>query len=168
VRERPWEIERAVIARLGPPLNSGGNAAHGFYQRVRDARAEFRRRAAERGPKRYEGWLEFRLEDATIDGLLASPNVALLRRYRNGVFHFQRRYFDTRFVGFVQAGEDVVTWVRELNVQFGRFFLEWFEGRRAARGGKALESSDGEQRQNDQAATSPEGADSGGSASDGD
>ncbi|MGH3029404.1 MAG: GIY-YIG nuclease family protein [Gaiellaceae bacterium] len=30
-RQRPWEIEEEVIGRLGPPLNSAGNAAHGFY-----------------------------------------------------------------------------------------------------------------------------------------
>jgi hypothetical protein len=29
-RERPWEIEGAVIALLTPPLNSAGNAAHAF------------------------------------------------------------------------------------------------------------------------------------------
>jgi hypothetical protein len=45
-RELPWEIENDVIARLGPPLNSAGNAAHVFYPRVRAARAEFRSRAA--------------------------------------------------------------------------------------------------------------------------
>jgi hypothetical protein len=45
-RQRPWEIEREVIAELGPPLNSAGNAAHAFYARVHAARAEFRRRAA--------------------------------------------------------------------------------------------------------------------------
>lgn len=45
-RQRPWEIEGDVIAQLGPPLNSAGNAAHAFYPRVRDARAEFRHRAA--------------------------------------------------------------------------------------------------------------------------
>lgn len=44
-RERPWEIEAAVIAQLTPPLNSTGNAAHAFYPAVRSARAEFRRRA---------------------------------------------------------------------------------------------------------------------------
>jgi hypothetical protein len=47
-RQRPWEIESEVIAQLRPPLNSAGNAAHAFYPRVRDARAEFRRRAASR------------------------------------------------------------------------------------------------------------------------
>jgi hypothetical protein len=44
-RERPWETESEVIARLTPPLNSASNAAHAFYPAVRAARAEFRRRA---------------------------------------------------------------------------------------------------------------------------
>jgi hypothetical protein len=43
--ERPWEVESEVIARLTPPLNSTGNAAHPFHPAVRAARAEFRRRA---------------------------------------------------------------------------------------------------------------------------
>jgi hypothetical protein len=46
-RTSPWEIESEVIARLGPPLNSSGNATHAFYPTVRDARAELRRRASE-------------------------------------------------------------------------------------------------------------------------
>jgi hypothetical protein len=46
--ERAWKLEREVIAELRPPLNSAGNAAHAFYPRVHDARAEFRRRAATR------------------------------------------------------------------------------------------------------------------------
>jgi hypothetical protein len=45
---RPWEIEREVIAELGPPLNSADNAAHAFHAHVRGARAQFRRRAAAR------------------------------------------------------------------------------------------------------------------------
>ena len=49
-RERPWEIEGEVTARLGPPLNAAGNAAHGFYTRVRAARAALRRRADEGTP----------------------------------------------------------------------------------------------------------------------
>jgi hypothetical protein len=44
-RERPWEIERDVIAQVAPPLNSAGNVAHAFFPTVRAARAEFRRRA---------------------------------------------------------------------------------------------------------------------------
>jgi hypothetical protein len=37
-----------------------------------------------------EGWRDLGLADATIDALLQSPNVDLLKRYRNGVFHFQK------------------------------------------------------------------------------
>jgi hypothetical protein len=44
-RERPWQIEGEVIARLGPPLNAAGNAVHAFYPTLRAARAELRRRA---------------------------------------------------------------------------------------------------------------------------
>jgi hypothetical protein len=42
VRTRPWEIEAEVIARMGPPLNSAGNATHPFYAEVKAARAAFR------------------------------------------------------------------------------------------------------------------------------
>lgn len=44
-RERPWEIEDAVIGELAPPLNSAGNATHPFYPRVGEIRSAFRRRA---------------------------------------------------------------------------------------------------------------------------
>jgi hypothetical protein len=77
-----------------------------------------------------EGWQELGLKDPQLDALLASPNVGLLKRYRNGTFHYQRRYWDDRFVGLIRDGQDVVTWVRELNSQFGRFFLEWFAAER--------------------------------------
>lgn len=80
-----------------------------------------------------EGWRELELRDPQIDALLASPNVDLLKRYRNGIFHYQRRYFDERFVELIRDGEDVVNWVRELNSQFGRFFLEWFKANREAK-----------------------------------
>lgn len=44
-----------------------------------------------------EGWRDLKLSDPEIDKLLQSRNVDLLRRYRNGVFHFQKEYFDKRF-----------------------------------------------------------------------
>ena len=71
-----------------------------------------------------EGWNALHLEDRTITALLESPNVALLKRYRNGVCHFQRKYFDERFMGLISEGENVVAWIRTLNREFGRFFLE--------------------------------------------
>ena len=48
VREQPWQIELAVIARLRPPLNSAGNAGHPFYAEVQRARAAFRASARAR------------------------------------------------------------------------------------------------------------------------
>ena len=62
-----------------------------------------------------EGWKNLGLADLEIDRLLLSPNVALLRRYRNGTFHFQKDYFDERFVAFIRDGENVVDWVHQLS-----------------------------------------------------
>ncbi len=70
-----------------------------------------------------EGWKELKLSDFEIDRLIASPNTELLRRFRNGVCHFQGQYFDARFSEVLNA-EGLVAWVRELNREFGRYFLE--------------------------------------------
>jgi len=69
-----------------------------------------------------EGWRELKLHDPKIDKLIDSPNVDLLRRYRNGAFHFQKNYFDDRFQGFMKE-QDSVQWVRDLNRAFGNYFL---------------------------------------------
>jgi len=76
-----------------------------------------------------EGWRSLRLTDNKIDLLLKSPNVKLLKNYRNGVFHFQKKYWDKRFENFYREAS-TVQWVRELNLEFGRYFLEhlgWFK-----------------------------------------
>jgi hypothetical protein len=71
-----------------------------------------------------EGWRELALTDPTVDGLLQRTElVELLRRYRNGSFHFQREYFDDRFTGFIQE-QGSVAWVRDLNRAFGAYFLQ--------------------------------------------
>lgn len=72
-----------------------------------------------------EGWRDLGLSDPKIDNLLSSLNVGLLKRYRNGAFHFQRDYFDQRFIEFMKK-EDTVAWIHELRKQFSRFFLDWF------------------------------------------
>ena len=68
-----------------------------------------------------DGWKELGFQDAEIDALLTSPNVEYLRRYRNGICHFQRQYLDERFQGMM-ASPDSVQWVGSLNLAFGRFF----------------------------------------------
>ena len=70
-----------------------------------------------------EGWQELKLTDPSIDSLLASPNVDLLRLYRNGVFHFQKDYFDKRFMGFMKDGQEPAAWAGALNRAFGTYFL---------------------------------------------
>jgi len=73
-----------------------------------------------------EGWQELKLREPTIDRLLDSPNVDLLRRYRNGVFHFQSDYSDDRFTDFMHEGKHAVQWVRDLTLHLGRYFLQRF------------------------------------------
>jgi hypothetical protein len=68
-----------------------------------------------------EGWRQLRLTDPKIDPLLLSPNVRLLKKYRDGVFHFQKNYFDDRFLGFIKAG-DSVEWVRTIHSELGEYF----------------------------------------------
>jgi hypothetical protein len=46
-----------------------------------------------------------------------------LRRFRNGVCHYQKNYNDPRFLDLWQA-QGVVPWVKELNLEFGRYFLQ--------------------------------------------
>lgn len=71
-----------------------------------------------------EGWQELKLSDPAIDALLCSPNVGLLKRYRNGVCHFQRRYFDDRFMDLIYE-KSTVAWIRALHSEFSKFFLEF-------------------------------------------
>jgi len=70
-----------------------------------------------------EGWSELRLSDAVVDELLQSPYVAKLRRYRNGVFHFQRRYWDARRTEFLMGGAESATWVTRVHSELGRVLL---------------------------------------------
>ncbi len=68
-----------------------------------------------------EGWKQLKLSDSKVDSLLTSPNVRLLKEYRNGVFHFQKNYVDDRFVGFMRA-KNSADWVRNVHSEFGNIF----------------------------------------------
>jgi len=73
-----------------------------------------------------EGWQELGLSDPEIDSLLTSEHVDLLRRYRNGCFHFQADYFDERFRDFI-ARQGSVGWISSLHEAFSRWFLAFFQ-----------------------------------------
>jgi hypothetical protein len=74
-----------------------------------------------------EGWHDLKLHDEEIDELISSPNINLLKRYRNGVFHFQKKFIDARFMDLMLAGTESVFWVRGLHKAFRRFFINWMK-----------------------------------------
>jgi len=74
-----------------------------------------------------EGWQELNLYDEKINSLIESPYVELLKRYRNGVFHFQKKDFDNRFSNFIDVGEETSNWIFKLNNEFSRYFLDYFK-----------------------------------------
>lgn len=79
-----------------------------------------------------ESWRELGLHDAEIDALLESPHVELLRRYRNGAFHYQRVYWDERFTAFLAGSDDesaerIAEWTVRLHNAFRRWFVEFGE-----------------------------------------
>jgi len=74
-----------------------------------------------------EGWNNLQLTDKTVDALLAeSDMVNLLKRYRNGTFHYQRSYFDSRFIDLMSE-DRTVKWIRKLNNALGAYFLRQFK-----------------------------------------
>jgi hypothetical protein len=70
-----------------------------------------------------EGWKELGLSDPKIDLMLTSPHVEELRRYRNGTYHFQKDYFDSRFTEIMADSSSSVAWVHQLTDAFSEYFL---------------------------------------------
>lgn len=75
-----------------------------------------------------EGWKELKSHDQPIDRLLENKQyVDLLKRYRNGIFHFQKKYFDERLMNFIKEGEKTAIWAKSLHNEFSRYFLNYFK-----------------------------------------
>jgi hypothetical protein len=73
-----------------------------------------------------EGWRELGLVDSEVDLLLTSDNLDILRRFRNGVFHYQEDYFDRRLTDLIN-NQDAVDWAVRLHSTIGDYFLRRFE-----------------------------------------
>jgi len=74
-----------------------------------------------------EGWNRLSLTDRTIDALLKeSEMVELLKRYRNGAFHYQSSYYNNRFINLMRE-DKIVKWIRKLNNALGAYFLKQFK-----------------------------------------
>ena len=68
-----------------------------------------------------EGWEDAGLTNVSVGRLLEhTENRKLLKRYRNGVYHFQRSLTDKRFGDLLSRGQAIVPWVVELHDEFGR------------------------------------------------
>ncbi|MEA1981327.1 MAG: hypothetical protein U9N54_10175 [candidate division Zixibacteria bacterium] len=74
-----------------------------------------------------EGWEKLELNDAMIDKLLIEHEnlIELLKRYRNGVFHFQTKLLDNRFIDFWKAKDNSYLWARLLHEEFIRYFSDY-------------------------------------------
>ena len=72
-----------------------------------------------------EGWDRLKLKDPKIDALLKSPNIEMLKRYRHGVYHFQKTYFDQHYMPFMTS-RDSVQWVRDLHQALFAYLNVWF------------------------------------------
>ena len=73
-----------------------------------------------------EAYEEIAWRDPVVDDLLAHPGgyKDLLRRFRNGVFHFQRDLTDSRRLGILSKGEEHVLWVDVLHHEFRRLLRD--------------------------------------------
>ncbi len=77
-----------------------------------------------------EGWCSLKLDDQAIGKLLSEFDALqdLLRRYRNGVFHFQPNLLDSRFTELAKSTYNWTLWIRLLHDEFVRYFSDWLAG----------------------------------------
>ena len=61
--------------------------------------------------------------------MIESENTDLLRRFRNGIFHFQPDVDDGRFLGFLDDAQEPVAWAQALHSAFSRWFQDWGRAR---------------------------------------
>lgn len=75
-----------------------------------------------------EGWQKCPMSDDTIDELLTDrafeQNVQLLRRFRNGVYHYQSDLINERLLAFLREGEHAITWAFLLHDEFKKVVWE--------------------------------------------
>lgn len=77
-----------------------------------------------------EGWEELKLADSAVDALLAAGAVGapspreMLKRFRHGVFHYQRKWQDPRFAMVAGGQSGALLWAVQLERAFDEFFKE--------------------------------------------
>ncbi len=81
-----------------------------------------------------EGWKRLELHDQEVDGLLDAKHLGLLKRFRNGVYHFHPEYYDEKFRGFWAQGREAIDWANVLWSAFNKFFLRWLDEMKRKKG----------------------------------
>ncbi len=76
-----------------------------------------------------ESWQELKLRNPLIDFLLGHQQgvVSLLRRFRNGVFHYQPELENPKLVQLLHTGEKHVLLIHLLHDSFVRYYWQWLE-----------------------------------------
>jgi hypothetical protein len=73
-----------------------------------------------------EGFTELGLNDARVQAFLDRADyVEKLKRFRNGVFHFQKKLMDDRFLDFIGLPESA-KWITEFWEALSDYFLAKF------------------------------------------
>jgi hypothetical protein len=74
-------------------------------------------------------WQELKLRNPLIDFLLEHQQgvVSLLRRFRNGVFHYQQELENPKLAQLLHTGEKHVLLIHLLHDSFVRYYWQWLE-----------------------------------------
>jgi hypothetical protein len=73
-----------------------------------------------------EGYSEIGEKDPAIDKLLHPDKLAILKRYRNGVYHFQADFFfDNRFTELFKSVEIIMPWLGKVRTATWTFYDQW-------------------------------------------
>ena len=72
-----------------------------------------------------EGYQKMGLCDEGVDAVLAQEEyVDVLKRFRNGIFHYQQNPIPEKVFGFLEM-EQSESWIRDLNSAFDAFFCAY-------------------------------------------
>ena len=70
-----------------------------------------------------EKWQEWKFSDATVDQLLESPNVDLLKKYRHAIFHAD--HYDNRDLKRFAEKRNILPWLAELAAAIRDYLRRW-------------------------------------------
>ena len=70
-----------------------------------------------------EAYNELGISDTEIDMMMVEPFIDDLRLFRNGSFHFQKKFYNKKLLG-VDNTSEFTNWSYDLHTKFGKFILK--------------------------------------------